>query len=234
QSLLDSSGFPPVFSQLEPRLAKAPPPTSGQAQRLAAPAMASTVKVLGQACGYLQEGSGFVAAPSTVVTNAHVVAGEPSTTVVVAGTSYVATVVLFTPTFDLAVLRTDAPLGPPLAIDPGTVAHGTAAAIVGYPENGSLAVGPAAVDGAITAQGRNIYNQGTVTRQVYQIDAKVQPGNSGGPLVAAGGKVIGVVFSRSTAYPDVGYALTSPGVLSRVDQAASRSAPAPTGSCTSG
>ena len=31
-----------------------------------------------------------------------------------------------------------------------------------------------------------------------------------------GGEVVGVVFSRSTVYPNVGYALTSPGVLARV------------------
>ncbi len=48
------------------------------------------------------------------------------------------------------------------------------------------------------------------------------PGNSGGPLLGPGGQVIGVVFSRSTVYPNVGYALTSPGVLARVQQAERR------------
>ena len=209
-------------------------PSASFAGSVAAPAEASTVKILGQACGYLQEGSGFVAAPGLVVTNAHVVAGEPSTTVVVQGATYGATVVLFTPTFDLAVLRTDAPLGPPLTLDPGTVVHGDKGAIVGYPQNGALTVTPAAVDGVITAQGRNIYNQGTVSRQVYQVDANVQPGNSGGPLLGSNGQVVGVVFSRSTVYTDVGYALTSPGVLTRVDQARSRTSSASTGNCVSG
>ena len=55
-----------------------------------------------------------------------------------------------------------------------------------------------------------------MTRGVYALDATVEPGNSGGPLVGPGGQVIGVVFSRSTVYPNVGYALTSPGVLTRV------------------
>ncbi|MGH9088244.1 MAG: MarP family serine protease [Acidimicrobiales bacterium] len=234
QSLLGGSGFPPVFSQLEPPPSKAPLPTTAFAASVAGPAEPSTVKILGQACGYLQEGSGFVAAPGLVVTNAHVVAGEPATQVYVGGVPYDATVVLFTPTFDLAVLRTAAPAGAPLTLDPSTVGHGAAGAIVGYPENGSLTVGPAAVDGVITAQGRNIYNQGTVSRQVYQVDAKVQPGNSGGPLLGGHGQVIGVVFSRSTVYTDVGYALTSPGVLSRVAQARSRTSPASTGSCAGG
>ena len=49
-------------------------------------------------------GSGFVVGHGLVATNAHVVAGEPSTQVVVGGNSYRATVVLFDPKFDLAIL----------------------------------------------------------------------------------------------------------------------------------
>jgi S1-C subfamily serine protease len=234
QSFLNTSGFPPVFSELEPAPLHVRQPSAGWAQQVARTAAASTVKVLGQACGYLQEGSAFVAAPGTVVTNAHVVAGERATSVVVNGTQYPATAVYFDPTFDLAVLRTNAPIGPPLSIDASTVSPGTQGAVVGYPEDGPLTVDPAAVAQTIEAQGRNIYNQGTVTREVYQIDAKVEPGNSGGPLVDAGGQVIGVVFSRSTVYVHTGYALASPGVLARVQAAERRSAAVSTGSCTSG
>ena len=70
-----------------------------------------------------------------------------------------------------------------------------------------------------------------MTRGVYALEATVRPGNSGGPVVIAGGEVVGVVFSRSTVYPNVGYALTSPGVLARVRQAASRQAPVSTQKC---
>ena len=87
---------------------------------------------------------------------------------------------------------------------------------------------------SLTAQGRDIYNQGSVVRKVYQIDAGVEPGNSGGPLVASDGAVIGVVFSRSTIVSGVGYALASPGVLSRVQQAEGRLTPVGTGACTEG
>lgn len=235
EGILANPDFPSVFAGLSPTAA--PPvrvPSGSSADAIAGRAATSMVKVLGQACGYLQEGSGFVVAPGMVVTNAHVVAGEPSTQVEVAGGNYAATPVLYDPKFDLAVLRTDAPLGPPLPLDPTVVGRGTQGAVLGYPENGPLVIGPAGVATALTAQGKDIYDQGTVVRKVYQVDADVEPGNSGGPLVAADGDVVGVVFSRSTSTPDVGYALASPGVLSRVQQAEHLTAAVSTEGCTQG
>jgi S1-C subfamily serine protease len=141
---------------------------------------------------------------------------------------------LFDPSFDLAVLRTDAPLGPTLTISPSLASRGTQAAILGYPENGPLAIDPAGVTQEVTALGKDIYNNNAVTRGVYALDADVLPGNSGGPLIGPGGQVIGVVFSRSTVYPNVGYALTSPGVLSRVQQAQAHRGTVGTGPCIAG
>jgi S1-C subfamily serine protease len=203
---------------------------------LADPAVFSTVKILGTACSNEQEGSGFVVGPGLVATNAHVVAGETSgnTQVVLGNNSYQATPVLFDPSFDLAVLRTDAPLGPALNIDPNLVQRGTPGALLGYPENGPLVIDPAGVTQEITAIGKDIYNSGSVTRTVYALDANVEPGNSGGPLMGPGGQVIGVVFSRSTVYPNVGYALASPGVLTRVQAARQHHSAVGTGSCISG
>jgi len=235
QNFLNTRGFPQVFSNLIPPTASSvATPTNAQTQALANPAMTSVVKVLGTACGNEQEGSAFVVGPGLVATNAHVVAGEPDTVVIVNGSSYRATAVLFDPSFDLAILRTRAPLGPVLPISPTLVGRGTQAAILGYPEDGPLTVDPAGVTAEITAVGRDIYNNGLVTRDVYAVDADVRPGNSGGPLVAAGGQVIGVVFSRSTVYGTVGYALASPGVLARVQAADGRFAPVGTGQCTAG
>jgi S1-C subfamily serine protease len=86
----------------------------------------------------------------------------------------------------------------------------------------------------VTAIGKDIYNSGTVTRGVYALNADVLPGNSGGPLVGPGGQVIGVVFSRSTVYQNVGYALTSPGVLARVQAAEAHPVAVGTGQCIAG
>jgi S1-C subfamily serine protease len=66
------------------------------------------------------------------------------------------------------------------------------------------------------AQGRDIYDGALINRIVYELEADVQPGNSGGPLVAPSGEVLGVVFSRSTTRADIGYALASPAVLGAV------------------
>jgi S1-C subfamily serine protease len=232
QNYLNEQGFPQVFSTLTPpTTGSVTTPNDAATRALASPAILSTVKILGAACGDEQEGSGFVVGHGLVVTNAHVVAGENATQVVVNGSSYGATVVLFDPKFDLAVLRTGTPLGPFLSIDPDQVPRGTQAAILGYPEDGPLTIGSAGVSEVVTAVGRDIYNKGAVTRGVYALQATVRPGNSGGPVVIAGGEVVGVVFSRSTVYPDMGYALTSPGVLARVRQAESRQAPVSTQSC---
>lgn len=235
QNFLNSQGFPQVFSTLTPPVTgSVSTPTDAKTRALANPAIFSTVKILGTACNNEQEGSGFVVGHGLVATNAHVVAGEGNPQVLEGNTPYKATVVLFDPSFDLAILRTDAPLGPVLRIDPSLVDRGTQAALLGYPEDGSLTVGPAGVTAEVTALGRDIYNANSVTRGVYALDANVLPGNSGGPLVGPGGLVIGVIFSRSTVYPNVGYALTSPDVLSRVQVAESRQSAVGTGQCVSG
>jgi S1-C subfamily serine protease len=237
QTFLNDQGFPQVFSTLTPpSTPSVSTPTDAETKALADPAVFSTVKVLGTACNSEQEGSGFVVGPGLVATNAHVVAGEGngSTQVLLGASAYDATTVLFDPDFDLAVLRTNAPLGPPLNISATLVSRGTQAALLGYPEDRGLTIGAAGVTEEVTAIGKDIYNNGSVTRGVYALDATVLPGNSGGPLLGPGGQVIGVVFSRSTVYPNVGYALTSPGVLTRVQQAERRHAAVGTGPCISG
>jgi S1-C subfamily serine protease len=95
------------------------------------------------------------------------------------------------------------------------------------------------VDGAgvmavFEAEARDIYGQGLTVRNLYELDAMVRPGNSGGPLVLPDGEVVGVVFSRSTVDDDVGYALTSPDVAARVAVAEKVTAPVSTGACAAG
>jgi S1-C subfamily serine protease len=235
RSFLNSEGFPAVFATLSgPNASRVHEPTDTQARHLGGLAAFSTVKIVGTACGYQQEGSGFVVGHGLVATNAHVVAGETQTEIVVGDTGYRATVVSYDPSFDLALLRTRAPLGPALTVDSQPVSRGTEGAVLGYPENGPLTVGPAGVAASVEAQGRDIYDNGLVTRSVYEIDASIRPGNSGGPLMGPNGQVIGVVFSRSTVAQGIGYALASPDVRRHIDAAAGHTAAVSTGGCVQG
>jgi S1-C subfamily serine protease len=235
QGFLSSEGFPPVFAQLAP--ASAGPvslPGDAQLQQAVNRAGASTVKIVGDGCGQIQEGSGFVVAPGLVVTNAHVVAGIAHPMVQTGTVFHNTTVLLFDPSYDLAVMRVSGLTAPPLVLDPDQVGRGVQAAVLGYPGGGPFTVAAAGIMAVFEAQGRDIYGQGLTVREVYEIQAVVRPGNSGGPLVQPDGEVIGVVFSRSTTNGDIGYALTSPGVRTRVDESETRTAAVGTGGCAAG
>ncbi|HET6794395.1 MAG TPA: MarP family serine protease [Acidimicrobiales bacterium] len=234
QRLLDTHGFPQVFAQLSPKpVGPVPLPSDPTLRQVVAVAGRSTVKIVSQGCGELLEGSGFVVAPGVVVTNAHVIAGTQLTKVFDDNGTHPATAVYFDPGFDLAVLRTGgAPLaGPPLRLDPTDVSRGAQGGVLGYPGGGDFTAVKAAVAQLFQAVGRNIYGTGLTTRSVYELDATVLPGNSGGPMVATNGEVIGVVFSRSASDPTIGYALASPQVLAKVTTAERSSAPVGTGAC---
>ena len=177
------------------------------------------VKIWGEAkytCNRSLEGSGFVISPEHVLTNAHVVAGMtdgPVRQLRRAVNGLPATVVLFDWNNDVAILYVPGLHAPPLHFA-GTAAKGSGAVVVGYPENGPFRAVPARVGSQWAASGPNIYKTGTVTREIYAVRATVEPGNSGGPLLAKNGKVYGVVFAASTTARDTGFALTA-GVVRR-------------------
>jgi S1-C subfamily serine protease len=242
ETFLDSEGFPIVFAGLPPEAAPLVSLPSNLAVRTAVlRAERSTVQIVGAGCGVIQEGSGFVVASDLVVTNAHVVAGVAHPVVIDGVGHHATTVVLFDPRLDLAVLRVPGLNDPPLAVDAATVGRGTSGVVLGYPEGGPFDYRPAAVAASFMATGLDIYGRTQTLRQVYQIDAVVQPGNSGGPLVASGdgarhipdGTVIGVVFARSTINPDVGYALAMAAVKADVGHVGPSSKPVGTGGCIS-
>src|SRR3712207_6574411 len=109
-------------------------------------AAASVVKIQGTACGLGVEGSGWVAGPGLVVTNAHVVAGQDDTVVQVRGEGprLDAQAVAYDPRNDVAVLRVDGLDAPALDLV-GSVTPGTSGAILGFPLNGPYDVRAARV-----------------------------------------------------------------------------------------
>jgi S1-C subfamily serine protease len=190
----------------------------------------SVVRVLGTACGLGVEGSGWIAAPGLVVTNAHVVAGESDTTVTPngSGASLDATAVRYDPTNDLSVLRVSGLGGTPLSLAP-QVSSGTAGAVLGYPENGPFTIAPArvGVTGPVITQ--DSYGRGPVTRELISLRGEVRSGNSGGPLVDASGKVMGTVFAATTQGKPGGYAVPNGVVSAALKDTAG---PVSTGPCT--
>ncbi len=188
------------------------------------------MKVEGIAGPQGREGSGFVYAREHVMTNAHVVAGidEPTVRVGGVGRTYAARVVLFDPGKDVAVLYVPDLRAPVLAFD-DDADRGDSAVVAGYPQDGDLNLQAATVAGRVQARGQNIYNDATVTREIYSIRSTVRPGNSGGPLLTTGGQVYGVVFARSTSDAETGYVLTADEVADDAERAATATAPVDTG-----
>jgi hypothetical protein len=167
----------------------------------------STVRVLGTACGLGVEGSGWVArAGGVVVTNAHVVAGETDTTVQLRGTGrrYAAQPILFNPHDDVAILRVPALAGVrPLRIRLNAP-PGISAAVLGFPENGPFHVAPARLGQTITVITQDAYGNGPIRRQVTALRGRVRSGNSGGPMVDDGGRVLATVFAATSGGPQHG------------------------------
>lgn len=209
--LVGPGGFPQVFSDLLHRgEATGPPPaTPGMSTVVENRVAASTVKVEGIACNRIQDGSGFAASPDTVVTNAHVVAGERTTTIIRPdGARLKATVAVFDPNRDLALLHVTGLGEEPLPV--GTAAAGAVGAVFGHPRGqAALAVTPAAIRQNIVAVGRDLYDQHETRRQVFVLASDLQPGDSGGALVDHTGTVVGVAFAIAPDRPGTSYALTT-------------------------
>jgi S1-C subfamily serine protease len=189
----------------------------------------SVVRVLGTACGLGIEGSGWIAQPGLVVTNAHVVAGEEDTTVTTQdGASLDATPVHYDPRNDLALLRVPADV-PALEIAPRP-APGEGGAVLGYPENGPYALAPARLGETNSVLSEDSYGRGPIRRPISFLRGSVRSGNSGGPLVNPRGQVLGTVFAATTTGPPGGFAVPNSIVLSSLPETTT---PVSTGPCTS-
>ena len=198
-------------------------------------ARASVVRVQGIApsCSLSIEGSGFVISPDHILTNAHVVAGvtEHQTVTTAAGQPFQATVVLYDPQVDVAVLYVPG-LNLPVLRFAGQASPSDSAVVAGYPLDAqTLQAVPARIGGIQDVQGLNIYQDSTVTRQIYEVRAVVKSGNSGGPLLSPAGTVDGVVFAAAIGVPDTGFALTAAEVSPDANAGAGDTAPVSTMGC---
>ena len=195
----------------------APPPRIARAPGVRAAAR-SVVRVLGTACGLAIEGSGWVAAPDVVVTNAHVVAGEQDTTVEVGGQLARPARARRSPSTRTTTSRCCA--------SPDSVCRALASsrdppragpgAILGYPENGPFDVQPGRIGRTQTVLTQDAYGHGPVSRLLTPLRGLVRPGNSGGPLVDGDGRVLTTVFAGTVGGgPHGGYGVANATVAER-------------------
>ena len=191
----------------------------------------SVYKIRGEnSCSRGVEGTGFLYAPGRVMTNAHVVAGVSRPEVLVGEREVDATVVYYNPDTDIAVLAVDGLQGRPLRFDRNG-RQGQTGAVLGYPQDGPYDVQAARIRGTQRLRSPDIYNAGTVLREVYSLRSSVRPGNSGGPLVSTAGRVLGVIFAASVTDDDTGYALTAGQVAGAAADGLTGTAAVGTGGC---
>ena len=234
-NMLGDTGFPdilgpfartPVQEVPEPDAVLSSSPVVRQVQP-------SVVKVLGRApsCSRALEGTGFVVGPDLVMTNAHVVAGTDSVRVESLSGDHQATVVHYDSGVDVAVLRVPGIGAPALELADEVARTGEDAIVVGYPGNGPYRADPARIRERVTLRGPDIYRGTTVEREVYTLRGTVREGNSGGPLLDSGGRVLGVVFGAAMDAGDTGYALTVDQVRTHIAAADGVTDGVPTGKC---
>ena len=229
---LVGDAFPQVFANLHAAEQLGPAPESAGISAAADTRVRnSTVKVEGQACNRIQDGSGFAVATDLVATNAHVVAGEgPGKTKVLLpnGNRLPATVVLFDPNRDLALLKVAGLGEAPLTRGEGHV--GQIGAVYGHP-NGQdpLDLAPAQIAQNVTAVGRDLYDSHETTRNVFILSSVLHPGDSGAPLVDQSGVVLGVAFAIAPDRSTTAYALATSELDAVLRQPVS--GPVGTGSC---
>jgi len=174
----------------DPRLVEAPAVRA---------ARSSVVRIVGYACGVGVEGSGWVAAPGLVVTNAHVVAGVDHPLVDrQGGPIWHSSVVAFDTQNDLAVLRVPGLHARPLELAQPT--SNTPVVVLGFPQNGPYRALPGRIGPTVATFVRDAYGRFPTARTVTTIRADIRPGNSGGPIVDSRGRVRAIVFARRAHY----------------------------------
>lgn len=209
RSAVLASDIPEIAQLLVPEAEDAP--EAGDLTEAAAVTSQSVARITGvaQQCGQSQSGSGVAVSPNRVVTNAHVVSGVSEPTVEMPdGQVLTARVVHFDPARDLALLAVDTLDAAPASVV-GPMETNAAGYVMGYPSGGPFVASPAVVQAREVSQINNIYGASPSEVEIYQLNADVRQGNSGGPLVDQDGNVAGIVFARALEGNAVGFAVTA-------------------------
>ena len=235
RTAIDRRGLPDVLDPLTPtEVRDVPPPDEALLNSpVVASVRGSVVKISGIApsCSRQIDGSGFVYAPERVMTNAHVLAGVTDPTVLAEGDEYDAIPVYVDEALDIAVLAVPDLPQIPLSFTPTPAETGADSIIMGYPGGGDFYVGAARIRDRGEISGPDFRDTRTVVRDVYALFGTVRAGNSGGPLLAPDGSVLGVVFASAIDDPNTGYALTAQQVAAAAGTGSTAQAEVGTGPC---
>ena len=143
-------------------------------------------------------GSGFVIEENLILTNAHVVGNYSSVNVELYDkTKVIGTVIKVDEKIDLALVQVNKNLTP-LALNSDTPEVGQDVYVIGAPKDMSYTM----TKGIVSALDRSL-----VGNKYIQIDASINSGNSGGPLLDEGGNVIGVITLKKSDAEGIGFAV---------------------------
>jgi S1-C subfamily serine protease len=153
-----------------------------------------------------------------VLTNNHVIQGATDIRALVDGgrRSYTAKVLGYDVADDVALLQLQGASGLPTVRTGGSQAVRVGDAVVAVGYAGGQPGAPTVTDGSVTALGRTLTaadpgGRAETLSGMIQIDAQIEPGDSGGPLLDGDGKVIGINTAAAAGYrmaaSDVGFAV---------------------------
>ena len=159
-------------------------------------AEASVVLVEGTSCGLTLQGSGWVVRPGLVATNAHVLAGEHDTRVLLGSRSLTANPVYVSASTDVALLRVPGLDAAALAVSTNP-RSGTRVALVGYPGGGPRKAAAGTIGSRAQVVTPDAYGRGHAFRTVVPIRGTILHGDSGGPAIDRGGHVVAMMFAAA-------------------------------------
>jgi S1-C subfamily serine protease len=168
--------------------------------------------------GSMGAGTGIViSSDGKVLTNNHVIRGATRISVTDSnGQTYVAKVVGYDPSHDVAVLQLQGASGLPTASLGESSKLSVGAGIVGVGNAGGTG-SPTYAGGSVTGLSKSITATdefgGSSERlsNLIQVNANIQPGDSGGPLVDSNGKVVGMITAGSAGFSGFDFGGTTSG-----------------------
>jgi S1-C subfamily serine protease len=150
-------------------------------------------------------GSGILVEPGLILTSAHVVKGATDIEVTSRGRTTSGTIVGFDPDMDLAYLAVEPDLTAPATVAGERVEEGARGSAYVY-RDGEVVVLPVRVRRPVQIHTEDIYIEGDTYRPGYELDAAIQSGDSGGPVMV-NGEVVGVIWARSSKFENRAYAI---------------------------